>query len=232
MSMRSEQAHRAVQEIAKSVLAELRPTIETSDTERTIATRAAQLLAEHGVTETWYYKCPAFVLLGSRSCISISGRDYRPADEEVGQTNLVTIDLSPMRDGIWGDCSRSFYVEDGKACATPPPLFLRGAETEIALHRAMQEFVNPETTFEELYRFANTEIERRGFENLDFLGNVGHTIESSRDARRYIERGNSETLGEAGLFTFEPHIRARGTTWGFKHENIYYFDAQRIPTEL
>jgi len=219
--------HKAVQSIAKAVLNELGPTIVPTDTERSIAKRAADLLAKHGIRETWYYDCPAFVLLGSRSCLSISGRDYVPAEEVVGPFNLVTVDLNPLRDGIWGDCARSFFIEDGAWISFPAnPVFKQGAFVEAALHEAMQGFVNPQTTFEQLFEFANAEIKHHGFENLDYRGNVGHSIESSRDARRYIEQGNRQMLGDAGLFTFEPHIRRRGSQWGFKHENIYYFDSE------
>jgi hypothetical protein len=35
----------------------------------------------------------------------------------------------------------------------------------------------------------------------------------------------STTLADAGLFTFQPHIHAIGGRWGFKHEDIYYMDA-------
>ena len=61
------------------------------------------------------------------------------------------------------------------------------------------------------------------FENLDFRGNTGHTIETDQAKRRFIEEENIQKLGDAELFTFEPHIRKLGGAWGFKHENIYYF---------
>ena len=73
--------YRAVQTIAKIVLAELASSLRATDSERTIADRAVELLAAQGITETWYYNCPAFVLLGSNSCQSISGREYVPGDE-------------------------------------------------------------------------------------------------------------------------------------------------------
>lgn len=112
--------YREVQAIAKAVLAELGATICAQDTERTITDRAIQFLAKRGITETWYHNCPAFVLLGSRSCLSISGRDYVASDEPVGNVNLVTVDLSPSRDGVWGDCARSFYILGGdRACRSP-----------------------------------------------------------------------------------------------------------------
>ncbi|HET8882754.1 MAG TPA: hypothetical protein VFM56_11310, partial [Solimonas sp.] len=141
--------------------------------------------------------------------------------------------LSPMRKGVWGDCARSFFIENGFWAVSPSsPAFLSGAELEEKLHESMRGFVTPDTTFDELFHFSNAEIRRFGFENLDFLGNLGHSIESSREARRYIGRGNEQSLGDAGLFTFEPHIRQRGMPWGFKHENIYYFSEEGHAVEL
>lgn len=225
--------HRAVQAIAKRVLAELARTIVPADTERSIATRATQMMAGYGVRETWYYDCPAFVLLGSRSCLSVSGRQYEPGDEAVGLTNLVTVDLSPARGGVWGDCARSFAVEDGRCTETPSSTeFQEGLAFERELHARMIEATKPDMRFMDLFDFANALIASRGFENLDFLGNVGHSIETAREQRRYVERGNDTRLGDVGLFTFEPHLRRIGGVWGFKHENIYYFGPHGQPIEI
>src|SRR4051794_17120919 len=81
--------YRPVQDIARHVLADLAPSIRADDTETSIAQRAVELLRARGITETWYHHCPALVLLGARSTLSLSGRDYEPAHEPVGQTNLV-----------------------------------------------------------------------------------------------------------------------------------------------
>ena len=221
--------HVDIQAIAKRVLFDLVDSIKATDTERIIADRAVSLLAGHGITETWYYDCPAFVLLGSRSCLSVSGRSYIPSDEPVGLFNLVTVDISPLRSGVWGDCARSFPVEEGRCTLTPlVPELAHGMQVESALHRAMQAFVTPSTTFQELFDFGNTEIRRCGFENLDFLGNLGHSIVSKREDRRYIEPGNSMQLGSVPFFTFEPHIRQIAGMWGFKYEEIYFFDSQEL----
>ena len=221
-------AHSEVQTIAKTVLSDLAPSICAADTERTIAERAASLLADRGITETWYYNCPAFVLLGSRSCLSISGRNYVPTDEPAGSFNLITVDLSPLRHGVWGDCARSFPIENGRCTFAPQsPTLARGIKVEAYLHQAMQAFVTPATTFGELFAFGNAEIKRLGFENLDFLGNLGHSIASKREDRRYIEPKNTMPLGSVPFFTFEPHVRQTNGAWGFKHEEIYYFDSEQ-----
>ena len=219
--------HLEIQSAAKAVLSELAASIGPTDTERTIAKRAADLLAHSGFTETWYYNCLALVLLGSRSCDSASGRNYQPSDEPVGQFNVVTIDLSPMRRGIWGDCARTIPIEEGHYTPAPRASELMvGLKVEALLHKAVQTFATPETTFGQLFAFGNSEIRRHGFENLDYLGNLGHSIATSRDGRGYIETGNGAKLSTVPFFTFEPHVRQVNGKWGFKHEEIYYFSSE------
>ena len=63
------------------------------------------------------------------------------------------------------------------------------------------------------------------FENLDFAGNLGHSIILNCDDRVYVESANQITLGSVKFFTFEPHIAAIGSRWGFKYEQIYFFNS-------
>lgn len=226
-------AHRNAQDAARAVLRELAENIGPQDTEQSISRRAASALHAHGIRETWYYDCPALVLLGSRSCTSASGRDYRPAVEPVGQTNLVTIDLSPSHSGHWGDCARSFPVEQGRVTFTPEsPALLAGVSFLRRLQSAMRLFVRPQTTFHELAIWTAGQLESAGFVNLDFRGNVGHSIARQREDRLYIESGNHRALGEVSFFTFEPHVRATGERWGFKHEDIFFFNSAGTLEEL
>lgn len=226
-------ANASVQRIAKRVLSEITTTITAESSERTIASTANALLSRYGVAETWYYDCPALVLLGSRSCLSISGHDYQPSDEVVGQTNLVTIDVSPLVGKWWGDCARSFVVERGRVTSNPSlPEFQDGTTTVRELHASMCRFATPTTRFCDLYRFANDWITVTGFENIDFLNNVGHSIAARLDDRLFINEDTTELLGSVECFTFEPHIRQNGGRWGFKHEDIYYFDETGQPTIL
>lgn len=223
--------HKRVQHIARRVLSELPRFITPTATERSIATAAAELLKQHGVSRAWYYGVPALVLAGPRSCTSISGRDYVPDDEPLGDANFVTVDLSPEFDGCWGDCARSFAVENGVCTDDPTDEALRsGLRLIIEAHEAVRLFAQPSTSFDELYSFADTWIRQRGYECLDFRGNFGHSIVRQLTDRIYIEHGNHRRLEDVGLFTFEPHIRKRAADgnppgqWGFKHEEIYFFD--------
>jgi len=218
--------HRKVQSIAKAVHAALATSIIETDTEASIARKAYEALCDRGCGETWYYDCPALVLLGTRSCLSISGRDYVPALEAVGQMNLVTVDLSPVCNGYWGDCARSFFVEQGHIVTSPAlPDFAIGKLFLEALHDDVMRFINPGTTFDDLFEWTNSRISRAGFENLDFARNVGHSIATRREDRQYVVAGNHEKLADVPFFTFEPHVRASGHRWGFKHENILFFNS-------
>jgi len=227
------ETYRKVQHAAKQVHEQLIHYIDADATEQSIAEVAKKLLHEQGIIETWYYDVPAFVLLGSRSCLSISGKNYQASTERVGETNLVTVDLSPMFDGAWGDCARSFFIEGGESTIYPKSTeFRQGQETEQMLHDQMCQFVTPETRFSELYEFGNHQIQKLGYENLDFLSNLGHSIETQSSQRRFIDANCLETLGSVNFFTFEPHIREVDGKWGFKHENIYYFDESGCLVEL
>ncbi|KTD86007.1 hypothetical protein UQ64_18025 [Paenibacillus etheri] len=78
-------------------------------------------------------------------------------------------------------------------------------------------------TFEEVYLYMNGVIKQLDYINLDFSGNLGHTIEFNKDNRKYFELGNKMQLSEASFFTFEPHIKHTNGEYGFKREDIYYF---------
>lgn len=72
----------------------------------------------------------------------------------------------------------------------------------------------------------------KGYKNLDFMGNLGHSIERPLERRLWFDDENHAELGSVGMFTFEPHIRRVGGKWGVKHENIYYFAADGRLREL
>ena len=225
--------HRAIQAAAKAVLAHLASEITAVDTEHSIAAKAYRGLCERGYPDTWYYDCPAYVLLGSRSCVSMSGREYQPATEPVGDTNLITVDLSPMQAGRWGDCARSFFVEHGVVAHEPcVPEFANGKAFVESLHREMVGFVQPQTTFHQLFEWANARIAAAGFVNLDFAHNVGHSLAHRREDRIYVKAGNHAKLSDVAFFTFEPHVRVTDGAWGFKHENVYFFSATGVLQEL
>ena len=180
-----------------------------------------------GAESFWYYDVGAFVFCGDETSISVSGINYHTSDRLIAKNDIITIDLSPQADNIWGDYARTLIVQNGvvvdeSTCTNEE--WKKGVVEERILHEIMTEFVTPDTTFEELYMYMNTIIQRHGFVNLDFLGNLGHSVVRRKEDRKYIENGNRAYLSEVEFFTFEPHISLPGSKYGFKREDIYYFE--------
>ena len=186
-------------------------------------------LLEHGADSFWYWDVGAFVFSGDRTAVSVSGREYETDDRVIDRNDIITVDLSPQNNCIWGDYARTLIVENGRVVKDAEQIqndqWRNGLKTESCLHEAMLGFVNENTTFEELFYYINDQIKARGYVNLDFLGNLGHSIVKDKGQRIYIEKGNTEKLSGVEAFTFEPHISLPGSVYGYKMENIYSFSS-------
>lgn len=184
-------------------------------------------MLSHGADSFWYWDVGALIFSGDRTAVSVSGRAYKTDDRIIAFDDIITIDLSPQHHRIWGDYARTLVVEGGKVVRDIECIqnaeWRNGLKMEQYLHEAMLRFVNVNTTFEELFYYINRKISDRGYTNLDFLGNLGHSIVSDKNDRIYIEKGNTEKLSAVKAFTFEPHISLPGSSYGFKKENIYAF---------
>lgn len=229
--------NKIAQDIARDTMHELHFFIKVGMSEKMIADKCEQLMEEKGSNSWWYHGVPALVLLGDRSTLSISGKQYQPLDNNcLAETDLVTIDLAPTVDGYWGDYARTIFIEDGMVAAEDNPshaAFREGLAAEQYIHSKLFELAAPDISYEALYYALNLEIHALGFENLDFHGNLGHSIEFSESDRVYIERGVKSTFAEIGhAFTLEPHIRVNGKKVGFKREDIYYFNQAGVLQRL
>lgn len=221
--------YRDVQNKAKLVMQKLPTMLTPDDSESSIAEKAYQLLCEAGLTETWYYDCPALVLAGERSCLSISGRFYQASQSAIGGKNLISVDLSPALGQVWGDYSRTFAFEFGAYTEQPKTLeYKNGLNFVRQLHKEMKVWLTPETSFHQLFHWANVRIRESGFVNLDFRSNLGHSLCADREQRLFIQADNHRALAECDFFSFEPFIRLKGGHWGFKHEDVFYFDQNEL----
>lgn len=160
-------------------------------------------------------------------CMSVTFLPSRTA----GLNDIVTIDLSPQCGNIWGDYARTIILENGVVvdrCKVSNEEWKNGLAMEDRLHHELVEFVSKETTFEELYYHINEIILKEGFVNLDFMGNLGHSIVKDKNERVYIEKGNTQKISDVEYFTFEPHISIPDSSYGYKKENIYYFQNGKL----
>ncbi|PCC48823.1 MULTISPECIES: M24 family metallopeptidase [Brevibacterium] len=221
-----------VQEIARRAMDLTRDALRPGMPLSLVRQTCEVALLELGADSFWYWGIGAFIFAGEGTTLSTSGCDYMTPDYVLGQDDLITLDLSPQRSGIWGDFARTLILEDGEplqdARDTANQDWRAGVLTEYALHAELIEVAAPDMSFERLAEVMNMRIADRGYENLDFLGNLGHSIEKHSADRIYVEVGNLRRLDSVDLFTFEPHIRLPDGNFGFKHENIYRFTDGRL----
>ncbi len=191
---------------------------------------AENKMFELGATSFWYWGIGAFIFSGADTTISVSGKEYLTAQRKIEKNDIITVDLSPQWKDIWGDYARTIIIEDGKVVEHANKVknkeWQEGLITEDKLHNHLLNFVNTQTTFEQLYFYMNEQICSYGYKNLDFLGNLGHSIVKRKEDRIYIEKGNATKISDVSYFTFEPHIAK--SCFGFKKENIYYFKGGRL----
>jgi len=189
-------------------------------------------LLELGADSFWYWDVGALVFAGDETVVSVSGKKYITSNRVIENNDIITIDLSPQVGNIWGDYARTVIVENGRVIDNIDMIenleWKSGMQMEEKLHAELLNYVTEETTFEELYDHMNEFIVKKRFVNLDFMRNLGHSIVKTKNERVYIEKRNMTKLSDVEYFTFEPHVAAQNSKYGYKKENIYYFDKEKL----
>ena len=221
-----------VQKIAKDTIEFIKTKITAGMKLTDIRQLCEDKMLELGADSFWYWDIGAFVFAGDETTVSVSGREYITSDSKIASDDIITIDLSPQNNNIWGDYARTLIIEDGSVVDDINNIrndeWRAGLLMEEELHKELVAFATPQTTFEELYYHINKLITDRGFINLDFLGNLGHSIVKDKNDRIYTEKGNKALLSSVDYFTFEPHISVPNSKYGYKKENIYYFKSGKL----
>ena len=222
------QSYSQIQQTAKQTIAYIKKIIKPGMKLFDIRKLCEEKLMELGADSFWYWDVGAFVFAGDETTVSVSGKQHVTSDKIIENNDIITIDLSPQVGNIWGDYARTSIVENGEVVDDIELIqnqeWKSGLQMEDKLHAELFRFVTKETTFEELYYHMNEFIVENGFVNLDFMGNLGHSIAKVKSDRIYIEKENKTKLGDVKYFTFEPHIAFPDSKYGYKKENIYYFD--------
>lgn len=224
--------YKEVQKIAKDTMNYIQKVIKPGMNLIEVRRLCEDKMLELGADSFWYWNVGAFIFSGDETTISVSGKRYQTANKVIQKNDIITIDLSPQNNNIWGDFARTIIIENEKVVENIDEIqnleWKNGLKMEEILHTKLLEFVTVNTTFEELYFYMNNFIKKQGFINLDFLGNLGHSIVTKSDDRIYIEKGNHKKLSEVKYFTFEPHISIPDSHYGYKKENIYYFQDDKL----
>ena len=220
-----------VQQIAKDTIKFAKKNIKPGMNLLEVREMCEEKMLELGADSFWYWDIGAFVFAGDETTVSVSGKQYAISNRIIEENDIVTIDLSPQKNNIWGDYARTIIIENGivvESTDVKNVEWRNGLIMEDRLHKELLGFVKTETTFEELYFHINEMITKHGFVNLDFMRNLGHSIAKNKDDRVYIENGNKRKLSDVDYFTFEPHISVPGSKYGYKKENIYYFENGKL----
>ena len=75
-------------------------------------------MMELGADSFWYWDVGAFVFSGDETTVSVSGTEYVTSDKIIDENDIVTIDLSPQNNNIWGDYARTIIIQDGTVAET------------------------------------------------------------------------------------------------------------------
>ena len=223
--------YKEVQQIAKKTIEYAKKIIKPGMNLLDIRELCEQKMLELGADSFWYWDIGAFVFAGDETTVSVSRKQYVTSNRIIAEDDIVTIDLSPQNGNIWGDFARTIILENGAVTdkyKITNAEWKKGLLMEDKLHNELIEFVKMETTFEELYYHINQLILKEGFINLDFMGNLGHSIVKDKNERVYTEKGNTQMISDVKYFTFEPHISIPNSKYGFKKENIYYFENGKL----
>jgi len=222
----------AMQNLNRAAIKHIAGIIKAGMNLRDIKALCEDYLLKNGADSFWYWDVGAFVFAGDETAVSVSGKDYKAANRTIQENDIIMIDLSPQKDDIWGGCARTLVLENGIVCEEIDRIekdeWRNGLQMEAYLHKTLMNMAAPNMTFEELYDYMNDLIVKKGFLNLDFLGNLGHSIVKNKNDRVYIEKGNCKRLSDVEMFTFEPHISVPDSKYGYKREDIYYFDNGRL----
>lgn len=200
---------------------------------RIFRAKCENYLLEHGADSFWWRGVGAFVYAGDETAVSVvPDEGYQATDREIQENDIITIDLSPQRNLVWGDYARTIILQDGEVVEQLSEIrnlqWRQGLLMEAFLHGELLNIATEEMLFEELHGRMDALVEEKGYRNLDCLGNFGHSIETRDEDRIYIEPGNYAKLGSVKMFTFEPHIALPGSKYGYKKENIYYFKNNKL----
>lgn len=221
-------SNKEMQNLARKTMSYLKENIKIGMSLKQVKELCENYMINNGADSFWYWNVGAFVFSNTDTTLSISAKNYEVSNTTIKENDIITVDLSPQVNHYWGDYARTIIIENGNIINSIHSIhndeWKKGLLMEKYLHQKLKEIVTVDMTFEELYFKMNDFIKKKGFINLDYKGNLGHSINKKQEDRIYIEKGNKTKLSEVSMFTFEPHIRISNSNYGFKKEDIYYFE--------
>lgn len=224
---------RSAQQIANYCLKSLPQYLKPGMTRKELHDLCEEMMISRGSTGFWTHGDGALVLYGPHTTFSAHlSPDSLFDGINIGENDLVTVDVSPMWYEGWGDMARSYVIENGKVInweQSSNQEITAGMSLEMHLHECFLNYVDTKTTFADIHKMTMTILQERGYRNCDYHGNFGHSIEIHPDNRVTIIPEENRVVFDYGKpITYEPHICAINGTLGFKHENMFEFIGGRL----
>ena len=113
-SYKEQELYFKVQSIAKSTIDYVKEIIKPGLSLVELRKMCENKMLELGADSFWYWDIGAFVFAGDETTVSVSGKKYVTSDRTIAENDIVTIDLSPQCENIWGDYARTIILENVK----------------------------------------------------------------------------------------------------------------------
>ena len=209
MAIDPPQGLREVQATARAAVAAGLAIAKPGVTERDVEDAVGGRMRMDGVTHVWTI---TNVGLGANARICFP--THPPTDLAAASRDVLMVDVHPISlAGFWGDCTRcaviGHYPEATEA--------LNDLET---LHREVLSQCRPGMAANELFGLSLGRLRAEGFELLDLLGNVGHSLAGGAAyVDKFIDASNETPMW--GAWAVEP-FAARGDV-AVKVEDLVWF---------
>jgi len=199
----------AAQSVAKGACAVGVAAARAGATERDIEAAISAYLAAAGIAHVWTI---TNVGVGENSRICFP--THPPTDLAAATRDVAIVDVHPITaDGFWGDCTRTAIVGDYPEAAAAL------ADLE-RIHRDTLALCRPGMAAQELFGLSHERLAAEGFELLDLLGNIGHSLApGAAYLHNFIDAGNPTPMWAA--WAVEP-FAARGPV-AVKVEDLVWF---------
>lgn len=199
----------AAQKIAKDAAAAGVAAAVAGATEQDIERAVSAFLASVGVAHVWTITNVG-VGANTRVCFPTNP----PTTLAAAARDVAMIDVHPITaDGSWGDCTRCRVIGDW------PEATQALADLE-RIHRDTLALCRPGMPAQELFGESQKRLIAEGFELLDLLGNIGHSLTAGAAyLHNFIDAGNATPMW--GAWAIEP-FAARGDV-AVKVEDLVWF---------
>ena len=200
---------REAQALAKAAAATALAAGVPGVTEHEVELAAAERMRAGGAEHVWTI---TNVGLGANARICFP--THPPTDLAAAARDVLMVDVHPITpSGFWGDCTRCRVIGDYPEA--------RAALADLeALHYEVLEKCRPGMPASELFGLSSARLTAEGFELLDLLANIGHSLApGAAYLGGFIDAGNETPMW--GAWAVEP-FAARGDI-AVKVEDLVWF---------